>query len=136
MKFIATTRDKVQNIDIVSGQLIFSRDERVIYLDTDVRTSFKQIITLINEEQRQNLQNPVPGFYFVKDTKALWSYDEGEWDQISGAATESLVFANRHEFPAIGEEKVLYVDEKKIYQWNTNLQDYIEMGSMIWDAIS
>lgn len=136
MKFIATTRDKVENIEIVSGQLIFSRDERVIYLDTDVRTSFKQIITLVNEEQRQNLQNPVPGFYFVKDTKALWSYDEEEWDQVSGPASESMVFANRDEFPVIGEEKVLYVDEKKIYQWNTNLQDYIEMGSMIWDAIS
>lgn len=136
MKFIATTRDKVQNIDIVSGQLIFSRDERVIYLDTDVRTSFKQIITLLNEEHRQSLQNPIPGFYFIKDTKALWSYDEGEWDQVSGEAKENMFFGNRDEFPVVGEEKVLYVDEKKIYQWNTNLQDYIEMGSMIWDSIS
>ena len=62
MKFIATTSDKISGIAVQSGQLIFSRDDRVIYLDTDVRTSFQQIITVVNEETRQNLVNPVFGF--------------------------------------------------------------------------
>ena len=48
MKFIATTSNKVESIKVASGQLIFSRDDRVIYLDSDLgRTSFQQIITLV-----------------------------------------------------------------------------------------
>lgn len=71
MKFIATTSDKIDNIPVVSGQLIFSRDDRVIYLDTDVRTSFQQIITLIDDDQRLAIQFPLQGYYFVKSTKIL-----------------------------------------------------------------
>lgn len=71
MKFIATTSDKIDSIPVVSGQLIFSRDDRVIYLDTDVRTSFQQIITLIDDDQRLAIQFPLQGYYFVKSTKIL-----------------------------------------------------------------
>ena len=71
MKFIATTSDKIDSISVVSGQLIFSRDDRVIYLDTYVRTSFQQIITLIDDDQRLAIQFPLQGYYFVKSTKIL-----------------------------------------------------------------
>ena len=53
MKFIATTSDKLDQIPVKQGQLIFSRDDRVVYLDSDKRTSFQQIITLVDEEQRK-----------------------------------------------------------------------------------
>ena len=62
MKFIATTSDKISSIDVVSGQLLFSRDDRVIYLDTDKRTSFQQIITVVDEDTRLNLISPVSQF--------------------------------------------------------------------------
>lgn len=136
MKFIATTSDKLDSISIVSGQLIFSRDERVIYLDTDVRTSFQQIITVASEEVRQGLTSPVQGFYFVKGSKILWNYENGVWTQITEQPKESLVFASYEEFPEIGEEKVLYCDKDKIYQWDNESQSYIEMGSLNWEAIS
>ena len=45
MKFIATTSDRVANIPQAAGQLIFSRDDRTIYLDTeDRRDEFRTII--------------------------------------------------------------------------------------------
>lgn len=78
MKFIATTSDKMESINVVSGQLIFSRDDRIIYLDTDVRTSFQQIITVAKEETLEKLTSPVQGFYFVEDTTTLWRFKNNE----------------------------------------------------------
>lgn len=137
MKFIATTSDKLESIAIVSGQLIFSRDNRVIYLDAgEERTSFQQIITLFSEELRENLTSPLQGFYFVMDTKTLWSYNGLEWAQVTEKPKENLVFSNYEDFPAQGEEKVLYVDNKNIYQWNKDTNGYVEMGALVWDSIS
>lgn len=136
MKFIATTQEKLKDIAVVSGQLIFSRDNRVIYLDTDVRTSFEQIITVANDKVRQSLTSPVQGFYFVKETKILWRYEAQTWEQITESPKENLVFATYEEFPEIGEEQVLYCDKTTIYQWDNESQSYIEMGSLSWEAIS
>lgn len=136
MKFIATTQDKLDSIAVQSGQLIFSRDNRVIYLDTDVRTSFEQIMTVANETVRQGLTSPVQGFYFVQETKTLWHYEAQTWTRITEPPKESLVFATYEEFPIIGEEKVLYCDKDKIYQWDNESQSYIEMGSLNWELIS
>lgn len=72
MKYIATTSAKVKDIPVVKGQLIFSRDTRVIYLDSDERTSFEQIMVLATEQLRESLISPVEGFYFVEETNVLW----------------------------------------------------------------
>lgn len=136
MRFIATTSDKMDSIDITSGQLIFSRDDRVIYLDSDVRTSFQQFITVVNEQTRQELASPVNGFYFIEDTKTFWRYNNSEWEQITSSPKESLVFAARADFPATGEENVLYVDEQMIYTWNSTENDYIEMNALYWQPIN
>lgn len=140
VKFIATTSDKLSSINVKMGQLIFSMDERAIYLDTDVRTSFKQIITLAKEQLRQNLTSPVTGFYFIKDTKVLWNYESGVWTQISGGTPqEKLYFMSRENFPAQGEEEVLYVDKDAIYQWDNETLTYNKMGGdaqLRWELIS
>lgn len=137
MKFIATTSDKIKDIAIISGQLIFSRDDRAIYLDAgSERTTFQQIITLLSEEIRQGLASPLQGFYFIMDTKTLWSYDGKYWTQVTEKPRENLVFGEYDEFPETGEEKVLYVDEKNIYRWSEKKQDYSELGALTWDTIS
>lgn len=141
MKFIATTSDKVSNIEVKLGQLIFSRDDRVIYLDSDVRTSFQQIITILDEETRQKLPFPVEGFYFVESSSILWYYKNSIWTQITQTPTEQIVFLNRSDFPTIGKEKILYVDESNIYQWNKSLNDYVKMsggsgGDLEWGPIA
>lgn len=80
MKFITTTSNKISTIEKVAGQLIFSRDNRVIYLDTDsnIRTAYYTIITLTTEAHRDSLVSPVAGFYFVEETAILWYYDNSE----------------------------------------------------------
>lgn len=133
MKFIATTSDKMQDIQVVSGQLIFSRDDRVIYLDTDERTSFQQILSISTEEERANLAYPVSGFYFIEDTKTLWKYAGGRWEQITEPPKENMVFLAKEDFPTIGKEEVLYIDKDAIYQWNDSVQEYISMTGSVSD---
>ena len=136
MKFIVTNKNKLDSISIVSGQLIFARDERVIYLDSDVRTPFTQMIYLATEEWRQSLIAPLQGFYFVEETSILWFFSSTKgWEQITSAPDERLVFDNYENFPAKGKAGVLYCDPKAIYQWNTAAQEYVEMGKQIWESI-
>lgn len=136
MKFIATTSDKMESINVVSGQLIFSRDDRVIYLDTDVRTSFQQIMTVAKEATLEKLTSPVQGFYFVEDTTTLWRFKNDEWTQLTEKPGEHLVFLERENFPAIGKEKVLYIDKDKMYQWDNETQIYITMNDLLWESIA
>jgi uncharacterized membrane protein len=71
MHFIATTSDKLESIAIVAGQLIFCLDTRVIYLDTDKRTSYQAIINVVDEETRQAIESPLEGYYYVRKENTL-----------------------------------------------------------------
>lgn len=139
MKFIATTSSKVNQIPVISGQLIFSRDDRVIYLDAESnRTSFQQIISVINDATREELVSPVEGFYFVEETAALWRYKDSEWTQISAKADERVVFTDEENgLPETGQGKVLYANtiDNKIYRWDENNPQYIAMNPIYWDEI-
>ena len=135
MRFIATTSDKINSIPVVSGQMIFSKDDRVIYLDSNERTSFQQIAILVTESQRQNLTDPIPGFYFVKETKMLWNFDDNTWIPISGggAIEPQIIFGDTESLPEQGVENKLYIDKKHIYQWDSSINQYVLMNVMQWD---
>lgn len=139
MKFIATTSSKVNQIPVISGQLIFSRDDRVIYLDAESnRTSFQQIISVIDDATREELVSPVEGFYFVEETATLWRYKDSEWTQISAKADERVIFTDEENgLPETGQEKVLYANtiDNKIYRWDENNPQYIAMNPIYWDEI-
>lgn len=136
MRFIATNSDKMSSIEVKSGQLIFSRDDRIIYLDTDVRTSFQQIITVAKEETLAQLTSPIEGFYFAEDTTTLWRYKDTIWTQLTTKPEENMVFLDRENFPETGKENVLYVDKNKIYQWDTTTLSYISMTDLVWEVIA
>lgn len=139
MKYIATTSDKINTIDIISGQLIFSRDDRVIYLDSDIgRTCFQQIMSVATEFLREHLVDPVQGFYFVKESKMLYNYDEeGNWILIS-QEPENLFFESEENFPTIGNINKLYIEKQKnkIFRWDMDKNVYTEMSAQTWGTIS
>lgn len=140
MKFIATTSDKIKDIAVTSGQLIFSRDDRVIYLDAGTeRTSFQQILSVPTEEFRSELTFPIQGFYFVEDTKILWRYQNGTWLQVTEPPKESIIFLSQEDFPEQGKEGILYVDGDTLYRWNDATQNYSKIGTggetLNWGAI-
>ena len=124
MKFISTTSDKLNSIEIVAGQLIFCSDTRVIYLDTDKRTTYQAIINVVDEETRQAIETPVQGFYYVQDDNSLWSYF-GAWIQMTGQSS-SLVFIT--ELPEQGKNNIIYVLDDKMYRWDSENLNYYLIG--------
>lgn len=133
MKFIATNSDKIKTLPLQRGQLIFSRDDRVIYLDSDVRTEFTTFIVLDTEEERINLISPVNGFYFIEETKILWRHINKKWFPLNEKPKQSIVFDNK---PATGVENTLYIDNDKIYRWEPTQNKYIIVGDIGWEPIT
>ena len=131
MKFISTTSAKVSSIPVQVGQLIFSTDDRVIYLDSssDNRTTFQQIITLVTEEQRLTGTNFVNGYYFVEETTILWRYNDSIWTQLTNSPEEKIIFIDEVNLPKVGREKTLYITEKALYKWRKLQQDYTSIGN-------
>lgn len=114
MKFITTTSTKVDSIPLVKGQVIFSSDDRVIYLDSTERTAYTTFIILATEEIRESLI-PVSAFYFVEETAILWRYDGTKWTKLTTPPSEIIVFSEKKDFPAEGKEQVIYVDGATAY---------------------
>ena len=133
MKFIATNSDKIKTLPLQQGQLIFSRDDRVIYLDSDVRTEFTTFIVLDTEEERTNLISQVNGFYFIEETKILWRHINKEWFPLNEKPRQSIVFDEK---PTTGVKDTLYVVNDKIYRWEPTQNKYIIVGDIGWEPIT
>lgn len=134
LKVVSTTSDRLGQLSVDYGQLIFVRDTRELYFDHQQgRISYSQIIILETEEQRANMRSPVNGFYFVKNTGVIWRYDNG-WISITNPPSELIEFLPKNSFPQIGKENVLYIDGIKIYRWLES--EYVEMGVPIWETFS
>lgn len=133
-KLINTTSAKVSSIDIQAGQLICSRDDRTIYVDSSTgRTVYKSIIELETDAQRTALTYPLNAFYFVEETKVLWRYDDG-WTALTTSPKQQILFASKSEFPEEGDSDVLYVDGIKMYRWLGRYVD-IATGGCQWQEL-
>lgn len=130
IKYWSVPQDKVNQLPIEDGQLIFVRDAREIYLDVNgERTSYSQIMVLMDEAHREGLR-PVTGFYFVASTNVLWRYDR-QWIQLTSAPQECVQFTD--ELPSNGVEKTLYVQGTRIYKFEEG--NYAELGASHWDTM-
>jgi hypothetical protein len=117
------SKDKLDQLAVADGQLIFVRDAREIYLDVNgERTSYSQIMVLFDEEHRKGLR-PVTGFYFVSSTNVLWRYDN-QWIQLTTSPREVVVFSD--ELPQQGVEETLYITEEDIYKFDDG--KYTKLG--------
>lgn len=123
----ATTSEKLKDLVIKNGQLIFMYDVGRIAFDyKNKRTFYNQIIELEAEQERINLSDPVNGkYYFVIETAILWRYFNG-WIQVT-SNNDKTVFVGE-EFPTLGREKTLFVNSKEgcehISIWNNETQCY------------
>lgn len=133
IKYIATTSDKLKQIPFQAGQIIFSRDDRVIYLDSDKRTAFRQISFLDYESERKKLVSPInQSFYFVEDTAILWTYVDGIWYPLNQSPEERVVFDN---LPATGKDNVLYVEGTELLRWDSTNKEYYKIAEPSWGVI-
>ena len=80
-KFISTTSEKLDDISIVKGQLIFTTDGQIYwdYSATD-RVKLTDITILPTESSKP--ASPVGRFYYFKDTSAMYYYNAGDWHLI------------------------------------------------------
>ena len=130
IKYYTLTHDKVDQLPVSDGQLIFVRDAREIYLDVNgERTSYNQIMVLIDEDHRQNLR-PVTGFYFVSSTSVLWRYENSQWIPLTTPPSEKIAFVDR--LPETGVEETLYIQGTRMYKFDEG--NYSELGVPNWDT--
>lgn len=122
---IATTSDRVKDLVIKNGQLVFIQDKGRIAFDfKDKRTFYNQITELDTEYERSSLESPSSGYYFIIESATLWSYQD-DWIQIT-TPPEDIVFIGT-ELPSLGKEQTLYVDkdDKQISVWDEATNEYI-----------
>lgn len=123
----ATTSDKVKDLVIKNGQLVFVQDTCRIAFDFNGKRKFyNQVVELDSEQERLDLLEPVNGkYYFVIETAILWRYFNG-WNQLTSSPGEIIFFGT--EMPELGKPKTLYVNTKdgneNISVWNKETSTY------------
>lgn len=134
MSLIATTSSRIRELVIKDGQLIFIQDlGRIAFDFKGQRVFYNQIVELDTEAERQALENPLNGYYFVIDSACLWFYQDG-WIQITEKPKEVLFIGT--ELPQLGQQGKLYVDtdDREISIWDEETDKYIIVSNYTEEA--
>ena len=125
LSLCATTSEKVKDLIIKDGQLIFVHDVGRLAFDYQgKRTFYNQIIELDTEQERIDMSDPVNGrYYFIIETAVLWRYFNG-WTQLTSSPNEILFIGT--EMPELGQSNKLYVNKskKEISVWDDDTNAY------------
>lgn len=123
----ATVGERVKELPIKNGQLLFVQDKHRIALDFNGKRKFyNQIEEFGTEAERKSLLAPISGiYYFVIETAVLWTY-QGRWIQIT-SHPEEIVFIGT-DIPELGNPKTIYVTTtegcENISVWDENSSSY------------
>lgn len=127
VKVYTTVAAKLSQLAVSSGQLIFVRDTRKIYLDFNgSRVCYDAIAAFDTDQERLDWLAPTEGFYFVKSTGVLWSY-EGSWKQLTPDNLDQVVFGD---LPQTGNSKLLYVTDDVTYKWDSGKGEYKPVSNL------
>lgn len=128
LQFIATKSNRLSDLPISDGQLIFVQDKNKIVLDYNGNRKFYNDIEILNAESDRKQLTPINGrFYFVIETAILWFYQD-KWIQLTSTPESYISIGS--ELPTVGEENKLYVDKNKrnISIWDNG--NYITVGEV------
>lgn len=123
----ATVGERVKELPIKNGQLLFVQDKHRIALDFNGKRRFyNQIEELGTELERTSLLAPISGmYYFVIESAVLWTY-QGKWIQIT-SRPEEIVFIGT-DIPELGNPKTLYAitteGNENISVWDESSSGY------------
>ena len=125
MKIVYTTSNRLDELTIEDGQIIFAVDTRTVYMDMkNKRTSYSTIFVFETDAERLAMENPAKGFYFVEETSVVWRY-KTQWIQITQSGLNPIVFGEEvSSFPERGMEGTLYCGDSAIYKWNSSRSSY------------
>lgn len=123
---IATIYDKISTIAPTDGQIIIATDRGLVCIDNGGERSFMHGIECINwDAERLRKTDPVENkIYFVLDTAIFWTYQGGEWKQLTHKPEEVVYIGMA--LPETGKEGVLYADRsaKNIAVWDDSIKAY------------
>ena len=129
LSLVATSSSRIRELTIKDGQLIFIQDlGRIAFDYKGQRVFYNQIVELETETDRQALENPLDGYYFVIDSACLWFYKSG-WTQIT-EKPDDILFIDV-ELPQLGQQGKLYVDtdDREISVWDEETDSYITVSN-------
>lgn len=130
LSVIATNGNRLSDLVIKDGQLIFVRNKHTIALDFGgKRTFYNQIVEVDTDEARAAMEAPESGlFYFVIDTATLWTYRD-KWIPLTTPPKEILFIGT--ELPELGASMTLYVDtdNNEISVWNDADSKYVVVAN-------
>lgn len=127
MSLVATSSSRIKDLVIKDGQLIFIQDlGRIAFDFKGKRVFYNQIVELETEAERQSLENPLNGYYFIYDEACLWFYKDG-WVQITEKPQE-VVFIGV-ELPQLGQANKIYANTTEGFEnisvWDEELGTYV-----------
>ena len=138
LSLCATTANKVKDISIKNGQLLFIHDAGRIAMDLHgKRTFYNQVVEIDSEQERLDLVDAINGkYYFVIETGVFWRYFNG-WTQLT-TKPEDIVFIGTDTLPELGQEKTLYVSKinKEISFWDDESSIYIVVANKSDDPLT
>lgn len=121
----ATTGNRLPDLGIRDGQLIFVQDRHRIAFDfKGKRVFYNQIEEVDTEVLRQALSDPDVGYYFVIDTAVLWYFGDDGWHQLTTPPRDVMFIGV--ELPELGSVHTLYVDTQNelIAVWDDETDTY------------
>lgn len=134
LSLIATTSSRVKDLVVKNGQLIFIQDVGRIAMDfNNKRVFYNQIVELETDSERESLESPMSGYYFVINTAELWFYQE-DWIRITNKP-EEVVFIGV-ELPELGQANTLYINkgERVLSIWDEETGEYIAVSNYTVDV--
>lgn len=126
MKLIYTSAERLNDLPIADGQIIWVPNDNMLCLDMhDYRFTYKTIRTFPTEEARLNDSFAQEGFYYVEATNLIWRKTaNGTWRQVTFSG-EPIIYGETEEvFPPIGLNNTLYYTDHGIYNWKSQLNKY------------
>ncbi len=130
VSYYFSTTTAMQKIPVETGNVIFSSNDKNVYIDGPAgRVCFNGITKITTEAKRASLTNTYSGFYYVGDTKKFWIYFDNEWICLGGVGGDDvekqIEFMTYDDFPAMGQSNKLYVDGASMYVWSDEDEDYV-----------
>lgn len=130
LSLVATVGNRLSDLPIKDGQLIFVQDKRKIAMDLNSkRVFYNEIAELETEEERSALTAPAEGFYFVIETAVLWTYRNQAWVRITTPPEEIVRIGV--DLPELGRRGLLYVDtaRQEISVWDESTGTYVVVAN-------
>ncbi len=138
VKLYRTISERLPELPVRNGNIIFVSDSRQICLDSDgIRIPYDPIKIFDTEQERADCEEPVTGFYFVADTNVLWRYSNDAWSQLTPSNLTPIVYGKViADFPQEGQSDILYVADDAIYKWDDAAKQYIiAANKTIWQKL-